>query len=58
MATETPTRRTVVLLTPDHYRRLETAARNRSSAVRRVTVTEVVRSLIDEHLPTCEGQES
>lgn len=58
MATETPTRRVVTVLTDEHYRRLEEAARERSSAIRRVTVTEVVRSLIDEHLPVAEGQDS
>lgn len=58
METETPTRRTVVLLSDEHYRRLADAARDRSSGIRRVSVAEVVRTLIDEHLPEAQSQDS
>jgi len=55
MATETPTRRVVVYLTDEHYRRLQEQVEARSNAIRKATVVEVVRSLIDEHLPASAG---
>lgn len=57
MPTETPTRRTVVILSDEHHRRLETAANERSSAIRRVSMAEVIRTLIDQHLPPSAGQD-